>query len=109
MKLNCPPKHGKGASSRSNRPRAKKGTGRVRRRSAAKDAVADAKFEVLVNGALCEPVPDLDNPAQFPGAARAVQFNCPLDAIKDGYNTATISKPTKGHQQIVWAELRIEP
>ena len=72
--------------------------------------MAGAKFEVLVNDAVCEAVSDLDNPAQFPGAARAVQFTCPTHALKDGYNTASIRQTNeRPDQQIIWAELRIEP
>ena len=77
---------------------------------AQKDAVAGAEFEATINGEACEPLPDLDNPSQFPGSARAIEFKCPIKAIKDGYNIAEIKQVNSGaDQQIIWAELRITP
>jgi len=76
---------------------------------AVKDAVADARFEAMINGVPCESLPDLENPGQFPGAARTVQFQCPLDSLKDGYNIVAIRQTDDAwpDQQIVWVELRL--
>ena len=77
---------------------------------AEKEGVAEGKFEAMINGVACETLADLENPGQFPGAGRAVQFKCPAGALKDGYNVAAIKQTNDGpDQQIVWAELRIQP
>jgi len=77
---------------------------------AERDDVAKATFDVSVNAKPCTPVADLENPGQFPGAARAVGFACPLDAVKDGYNDVHIAQqPGQAEQQIISAEIRIEP
>ncbi|MCP4644229.1 MAG: hypothetical protein GY851_27550 [bacterium] len=74
------------------------------------DGMAEATFEVTVNGQACEAVADLDNPGQFPSAARAVQFACPMAAVKDGYNEIAIKQTaSQPGQQLVWAEIRVEP
>ena len=91
-------------------PAPKQGEARFVAGLAAKDAVADAKFETRINGVPCESLADLDNPGQFPGAARTVQFQCPVDSLKDGFNSVAIRQAGTGpDQQIVWAELRIYP
>lgn len=71
------------------------------------EGVGEAAFDVTFNGQPCSVAEDHAEPAQFPGAVRAVQFACPLDAIKDGYNEVTIQG--QPGQQIVWAQLRIVP
>ena len=46
----------------------------------------------------------------LPGAIRAAQFECPLSGVKEGYNQARIKQRLdQTEQQIIWAELRIEP
>jgi len=56
------------------------------------------------------PIADYDHPEQFPAAIRAAQFECPLSGVREGYNQARIKQnPNQSEQQIVWAELRIEP
>jgi hypothetical protein len=41
---------------------------------------------------------------------RALQFRCPLEALRDGYNEIRIQQPTaQPAQQVIWAEIRIEP
>lgn len=75
-----------------------------------KPGVAEAKMEVSLNGAPCTPLPDADSLAGYPGAVRAVRFECPLDAVKDGYNTVLVSAgPGQSDQELVWAELQIRP
>ena len=77
---------------------------------AARDAVADAGFDVSLNGEACKSVEDLENAGQLPGAVRAVQFECPLPAMKEGYNEVRIvQRADQAEQQIIWAELRIQP
>jgi hypothetical protein len=77
---------------------------------AQRDGVESASFGVTVNGNACKPVDDRPEPAQFPGVARAIQFECPLDALKDGYNELRLQQHTnQPEQQVVWAEIRIEP
>jgi hypothetical protein len=77
---------------------------------AAGDGVEKAEFDVTVNEKSCPAATDYASPEQFPGTKRAVQFTCPLDALHDGYNDVHIlRREPAGDQQVVWAELRIEP
>ncbi len=77
---------------------------------AARDKIDDAAFDVEVNGKPCKAAADIKKPEQFPGVARAVAVECPLDALKDGYNEFhAVQRGDTPAQQIVWAELRIEP
>ena len=41
--------------------------------------------------------------------ARAVRFTFPLDAVKDGNNELHVQQETGLPQQIVWAEICVEP
>ena len=76
----------------------------------ARDNTAKAKFEAVVNDKACAPLADADHPDLFTGAARAVVFACPLDALRDGYNEIRIHQSDDlTEQQVVWAELRIDP
>jgi len=75
-----------------------------------KTDAAEAVLQVSLNGVSCIPLPDLKAVSGFPGAVRALVFECPLSAVKDGYNTVTVScAPDSPEQQLVWAELRIVP
>ncbi|MBN2307663.1 MAG: family 10 glycosylhydrolase [Candidatus Hydrogenedentes bacterium] len=77
---------------------------------AKKDGVADVALEVLVNGTACTPIADGENPGQYPGVVRAVRFECPLEAMKDGYNDAAVTQASgPAGQGIVWAEFEIHP
>ena len=70
---------------------------------------AQAEFDVSLNDKQCKPIADFDNPVQFPGAARAARFDCPLAAMREGYNEVRITQRAgRAEQQIVWAELRID-
>ncbi len=44
------------------------------------------------------------------GVARALCFACPMNALKDGYNSFSVA-PESGadNQQIVWVELQFDP
>ena len=47
-------------------------------------------------------------PSPFSGTVRAVRFPCPLDALKDGYNSFRIGQTdAAAAQQIVWVEIRL--
>lgn len=72
-----------------------------------KPGVAEAAYTASVNGTACAASVDVENPAQFPGAVRAIAFECPLDAVKDGGNVFAVQQPAG--QQIIWAEVRVEP
>jgi len=75
-----------------------------------RDGVADATFSVTLNGEPCTAAADHAEPSKFPGVARAARFNCPLSALKDGYNELRIQQPAEQPaQQLIWAELRINP
>ena len=75
-----------------------------------RDGVEKATFEVFLNDIPCKPIDDYEHPDQFPGAIRAIQFECPISDMKEGYNQLRIKQhPGQTEQQIIWAELRIEP
>jgi hypothetical protein len=77
---------------------------------AARDHVGDAAFGVSLNGKPCKAIADCEPASQFPNSVRAVQFECPLDSVRDGYNDLHVQQqPDQTEQQIVWAELRVEP
>jgi hypothetical protein len=77
---------------------------------AARDHVVGAGFEVSLNGKPCKAIADCEPASQFPNSVRAVRFECPLDSVRDGYNDLRVQQqPDQTEQQIVWAELRIEP
>ena len=77
---------------------------------AQRDGVKTATFDATINGKPCKPSDDRAEPGQYPGVVRAVQLICPLDALKDGYNEIHIQQhPEQPEQQIIWAEIRIEP
>ncbi len=48
-------------------------------------------------------------PSRYPGVARALVFDVPLETLQDGYNTFTV-RQSEGEpsQTIVWCELRLE-
>ena len=77
---------------------------------AARNGLDKAVVNVTVNGRPCAPAADHPTPGNYPGAARAAQWECPVDALTPGYNDFGITKDigTPG-QQAVWAELRIVP
>ncbi len=77
---------------------------------AARDGVDKAVLNVTVNGEACPAVADGETPTKYPGVVRAMQFECPVGALKAGYNEFGIRQAgdTPG-QQAVWAEVRITP
>ena len=75
-----------------------------------RDNAEKATFEVFLNDAPCKPIADYDHPDQFPGAIRAIQFDCALPNMREGYNQLRIKQhPNQTEQQMIWAELRIDP
>ncbi len=69
-----------------------------------------AAFAVTVNGAACTAIEDREDPEQYSAAARAVQFECPMTAVQSGNNEIAIKQTgDQTPQQIVWAEMRVEP
>ena len=70
----------------------------------------EARFEAKINGAACTAAADGAKLGGYPGAARALQFECPLASVMAGHNAITIKQTEgQGAQQIVWAEIRIDP
>ncbi|NLV44504.1 MAG: hypothetical protein GXY07_08405, partial [Candidatus Hydrogenedentes bacterium] len=62
------------------------------------------------NGTPCTALPDRETAEGFPGAVRALCFECPLSAVTDGYNTVRVGRTQEGQpQEIVWAELQMRP
>lgn len=77
---------------------------------AQQESIATAIFDAFINGQPCTAAEDRPEPGQYPSVARAAQFACPLDALKDGYNEIRIQqRPEQPEQQIIWAEIQIEP
>jgi hypothetical protein len=72
---------------------------------AQRDGVAEALYTATVNGVPCEVGTNVSEPGNFPGAARAIAFACPLEAVRDGANSVVVKQPQG--QQIVWAEMRV--
>ncbi len=65
-------------------------------------------FDVSVNGKSCPRAASAPDASAFPGAACALAFDCPLDALKDGYNAVRIRQAeAPAGQQVIWAELTI--
>ncbi len=77
---------------------------------AARDGLDRAVVNATLNGRPCAPAADHPVPEKYPGTARAVQWECPVDALTPGYNDFGVTQDggTPG-QQAVWAELRIVP
>jgi len=77
---------------------------------AARDGLDSAVINATLNGRPCAPAADHPSPEKYPGTARAVQWECPVDALTPGYNDFGVTQDggTPG-QQAVWAELRIVP
>ncbi len=77
---------------------------------AARDNVSESRITATCNGRGTGPAEELKNLTGIAGAARALRFACPPDALRDGENTFTLRQTDDGTpQQIVWAEIRIEP
>jgi hypothetical protein len=78
---------------------------------AARNGVAEARFEASLNGQALGAAENVANPQGLGGGAvRAIRFACPLDAVKDGYNQIRIGQVDGSvAQQIVWLEIRVEP
>ena len=77
---------------------------------AQRTAVETAQFAVTANGAVCTAIEDRKHPEQYCGTARALQFECPMTAVKSGNNELVIRQiGDETAQQIAWAEIRVEP
>lgn len=77
---------------------------------AARDGVSESRIAATCNGRATGPAEELKDLRGIGGAARAVRFACPPDAISDGENTFTLRQTEGGAaQQIVWVEVRVEP
>lgn len=90
-------------------PAPKSGSVRFVAGLAQRDGADKAEFEVSINDAACTPAADVAPPPNLPAVARAASFDCPLAAIKDGYNVIRLKqKPEQAEQQVIWAELRVQ-
>lgn len=76
---------------------------------APRDGLADARFEVKLNGRALTLREDVSEVKPLGGVTRALQFACPLDALRAGANELSVRQVDTGpSQQIVWIELRFE-
>jgi len=90
-------------------PAPKTGKVVVRAGLAELSGVKEAQFGVRVNASDCPAAEDHADPAQFCGAARVLQFEAPLSAMKRGYNDVTVALSKGQPQRVVWMELFIVP
>jgi len=74
------------------------------------EGMTQAKFEITINGKEGSAVSDFTDLTLFAGVARAVQHQCPPNALCGGYNDIRILQlPGLPEQRVVWVELRIVP
>ncbi|HPC15320.1 MAG TPA: hypothetical protein P5318_04040 [Candidatus Hydrogenedentes bacterium] len=74
------------------------------------EGAADIRFDATINDIACAAMPDLESLDKYPGVVRMLQFDCPLSAMKPGYNTAAVKLTAgSGGAQLEWAEIRIVP
>ena len=91
-------------------PVPKKGTAVLLIGIADHEGIEKAQLDVSVNGKSCITMEDHPNADKFPNVRRGIQVNCPLKALKPGYNEFTIKQNNDGAaQRAVWVELRIDP
>jgi len=78
---------------------------------ARRDGVAGARLEALLNGRSSGAAEDMDDCREFGGGTvRAIRFPCRLEDIRDGFNELHVRQVGgEAAQQIVWAELRLDP
>ena len=78
---------------------------------AERDGVSEASLEASLNGQALGAAENVADVGGFGGGTvRAIQFPCPLDAVKEGYNGLSLRQVDGATaQQIVWAEIRIDP
>ena len=90
-------------------PAPKAGRVTVRMGLAESPGLKEAQAAVHVNETDCVSGKDHPDPGQFCGAARVLQFNAPLGAMKRGYNEVAATLDKGEAQRIVWMELYIVP
>ncbi|MDR1120464.1 MAG: hypothetical protein LBM08_06060 [Dysgonamonadaceae bacterium] len=73
------------------------------------ESVKEAVLSATLNGKNTQPVADAELERFSKNEVRALQFDCPLGAAKDGTNNIVVSQSSGTPQKIVWVELRIEP
>ncbi|OGV64360.1 MAG: hypothetical protein A2283_01255 [Lentisphaerae bacterium RIFOXYA12_FULL_48_11] len=72
--------------------------------------VRDASFVASLNGLKSKISADVLKPRNYGGKTiRAIRFEMPLEAACDGVNTVEITADADALQQIVWAEIEIDP
>ncbi|MCK5114158.1 MAG: hypothetical protein KAR11_05285 [Phycisphaerae bacterium] len=71
--------------------------------------VGQAVLATRVNTVLCKPIADHDTPENISDCARLLQFDIPLEALRDGYNVAQLFLNAGGKQKAIWVEMRIDP
>ena len=72
--------------------------------------LADAKFAAKLNGQPIQVVADLNSTKELGGkSARGIRFECPVNAVRSGYNQLEIRQISGKPQQFVWVEIRIDP
>jgi hypothetical protein len=69
----------------------------------------ETQLTVRINDSECLLEEDHSDPGQFCGAARVLQFNAPIGAMKRGYNEVAVTLNEGEAQRIVWMELHIVP
>ncbi len=90
-------------------PAPKTGKVTVRLGLAESPGTKEAQIAAHINGAACVSGEDHPEPGQFCGAARVLQFDAPLTAMKKGYNDVAVTLNKGEEQRAVWMELYIIP
>lgn len=73
------------------------------------EGLKEAEFQVRLNGAEALSAEELSDPKAFGGMARAVRFQVPLSAAKDGLNTVSIAMRSGKVQRVGWLEMEFVP
>ncbi len=90
-------------------PRPQQGKAVIRIGLSDKPGVRQAKLTARLNSEPCQTMSDGDKPQTFSQTVRMAQFDVPLSAMKRGYNLIEVFRQEGEPQQIVWAEIRIDP
>ncbi|GMV99715.1 MAG: hypothetical protein AMXMBFR84_08540 [Candidatus Hydrogenedentota bacterium] len=67
----------------------------------------DAVFTATLNGATCVPLVSERGPEHYPGATQVRTFECPSEAVHEGYNAFRLQQTVGSGAQVVWVEVEV--
>lgn len=74
-----------------------------------KEDVMKASFDTKINENICKQVMTNIKTDKLPNVFREIWFECPVEFMKNGYNSITLKQSgLQKEQKIIWAELRID-